>query len=111
RVSRQSLVGLARDRRERQVPSEAERAVAGAGIVRQAQLRRESGTARAECDREGQRAGTGRRIDGELLPDPSDRPSAPGQGDVREKVDGTWARSSARALLRAGWDGTRPSNK
>ena len=50
-ILRQAFVGLARDRGEREAPAEAERPVAGAGVVGERELRAEAGAAGAGGDR------------------------------------------------------------
>ena len=75
-VAGEALVGLARDRRQREPPAEAERPVAVAGVVGQRQLRAEVAAAAAGLDRDLQRGGAGHRVGGELLSDAADRTAA-----------------------------------
>ena len=80
-VTRQALVGAAGDRRQREGPAQAERAIAGAGVVGQRERRSEPGAARAGGNRQRQGAGAAHRIGGELFTDAADRASPLGQSN------------------------------
>ena len=72
----QALVGLAGDRRNRDLPPQPERAVARTGVVAEAERRAEAGPARAGRHRDGQAGRSGGRVDGEFLPDVTDGAAA-----------------------------------
>ncbi len=82
-VAGQPFVRLAADLRQGQRPAEAERAIAGAGVIAEGELRAEAGAAGAGGDGHGQGAGTGNGVGGELLADATDGPAALGQRDGR----------------------------
>ena len=94
-VLRNALVGLARDRRQAEAPSEAERTVAGGGVVSQRQCRSEAGTARTDSDRDRHRAAASHRVSGELLADAADRATT-----LRQRETGLGNRSPACAGTR-----------
>jgi len=79
-VPRQPLVGLAGNRGKGKAPSDAERTIAGARVIRQRELRSESRTARAGGDRHRHRAGARDRVGRKLLADTANRPPALGKG-------------------------------
>ncbi len=95
-VPRHSLVRLARDRRQREPPAEAERAIAAAGVVGEAKLRSEAGTPRARGDRDAQRGGPSGRVGGELLANPANRATALRQGERGSRACALGGRGSRR---------------
>src|SRR5262249_35228285 len=105
--ARQPFVSLARDGREGYVPAEPERPVAGAGIVRQAPLRREARSSRADRQRDGQGSRAGGWVDGELLPDPANRPAPLRKRDLRQGLGGALRRAITRTVAAAGRAGRR----
>ena len=78
-------------------PAEAERAVAGAGVVGQRELRAEAGAAGARGDRHRHRAGAGDRVGGELLADAADGAAAFGE---------SYGRCGRRAIAVSGFFAT-----
>lgn len=78
-VERQPLVGLAGDGGGGEVPAEAERAVAGAGVIGERQLRSEAGAPRAGGDGHRERARAGDRVGPEFLADAADGAATLGQ--------------------------------
>ena len=82
-IGRKSPVGLARDRREGQRPTEAERPVSGAGIVRERELRAEIRTPGTRAKWYDHRGRAGHRVGGELLANAANSPAAFGKRDRR----------------------------
>lgn len=82
-VLRQPLVGLARDRRQRQAPAQTKGAVAGTGIVGERKLRAEAGATGAGRDRHRHGTGAGDRVGGELLAHTPDGAAAFREGNRR----------------------------
>src|SRR6478672_6893761 len=77
------LIRLPSDSRKGKAPPEAERAVAGAGLVGERELRAESRAARRYRDRHGHGAGAGDGIGGELLAHAADGAAALRERDLR----------------------------
>jgi hypothetical protein len=82
-VLRNPLVGLARDRRQREAPAKAERTVAGAGVIRQGQCETEPRAARAGGNRDAHRAAAGYGIGRKFLADAANGAAALRQAQLR----------------------------
>src|SRR5262249_27386825 len=80
-IFRQSLVGFPRDCRERQIPPQSERPIAGARVIGEGELRPKTRTTWRDSNGHGHRTGTGHRIGREFLTYTPNRAAAFGQRD------------------------------